>query len=287
MDDFHDLIRLVENLELNVEDFELPNEMWMMIFGYCDVKTLTQCLMACANWRALVEKIFLNEDLFKDEFLKWWDDEEGVIKLRNSWKDCYFKYQTQRKKLRESGLSDNVIEKAKNDLEWVEGDLQSVFFSTWRFYSLPKSMFNYSSIKIVNLGYNGMTLIPLELLNLLELEVLILSNNEIPEIPVELFNLKNLKELRVDKNKLIEIPVEINQCKTLKTLIVGDNPLLKDLPKMSNLKNLKTLGISKMQSLTISNIENCKKINLFYAVETSWKIIRPLMNLFPNAQFVM
>ena len=99
-----------------------------------------------------------------------------------------------------------------------------------------------SSLRTLDLFFNGLAAIPPELGRLTRLERLNLSGNFIAAIPPELGDLANLKRLRLRGNKLTGIPPELGRLANLEHLDISLNALEGAIPEaLSGLGELHSL----------------------------------------------
>ena len=61
---------------------ELPTELFVEIFSFCDPKSLIYCIQTCAEWSAIIHHKFFNKSLWKGLYQNNWRDIENM-KLTN------------------------------------------------------------------------------------------------------------------------------------------------------------------------------------------------------------
>ena len=113
--------------------------------------------------------------------------------------------------------------------------------------SFPKNfsqLFRHS-LKVLSLGGNLLTSIPLELFDLTNLQSLYLGGNQISEIPHDIRKLINLKVLYLGGNQLTSIPNEVGNLVELQALSLCENRLRTLPSSIALLRNLKSLGLHK------------------------------------------
>ena len=81
-------------------------------------------------------------------------------------------------------------------------------------------------MKVLYLGGNQLTSIPVEVGNLTELQALSLCENKLRTLPPSIALLRNLKSLGLHKNLLTALPPEIVKLRGLQELSLRNNPLV-------------------------------------------------------------
>jgi len=115
--------------------------------------------------------------------------------------------------------------------------------------SIPKSIFNFDDLSVLDLSHNNLTAIPDDLENSKNILVLNLGNNNISTIPVQLFiNLSDLLHLDLSNNEFESLPPQMRRLIHLKVLILDGNPLLHaQLRQLPSMVELTTLSLRNTQ----------------------------------------
>ena len=154
--------------------------------------------------------------------------------------------------------------------------------------SIPESIGNLKLLKHLNLRSNKLETIPDSIGNLKLLTHLNLENNPLKLIPESIGNLKSLKELYFTEMKLKILPESIGNLSSLIYLSLGNNQL-KTLPEsIGNLSSLRTLWLSENQlevlPETIGNLKSLKTLGLIRnklsTLPESFKNLTSLKSLF-------
>ncbi|EHA8590684.1 Patatin [Cocos nucifera] len=152
----------------------------------------------------------------------------------------------------------------------------------------PRLADHWKSLKVLNLGGCGLSVLPVELTRLPLLERLYLDNNKLTLLPPELGELRTLKVLRVDHNMLVSVPVELRQCVMLVELSLEHNKLVRpllDFRAMAELRVLRLFGnpleflpeilpLHNLRHLSLANIrieatENLKSVTVQIETDNS------------------
>ncbi len=99
--------------------------------------------------------------------------------------------------------------------------------------SLPESIENLESLRILQLYKNQLTTLPESIGELKALTGLYLHSNNLTYLPESLGNLISLKELELSNNKLNALPNSFWKLKKLKTIDLTNNPLNVDYNSMN------------------------------------------------------
>ncbi len=110
--------------------------------------------------------------------------------------------------------------------------------------ALPLDLFHLN-LKIIDLYYNDLEVIPPEIGNLKDLEILFLAHNKIYELPESLGSLSKLDELYLHNNRLSVLPASLGELSKVQIVRVNDN-YLSEFPNQF-------LGRSKLEYLDIAN----------------------------------
>src|ERR1700678_1014357 len=94
-------------------------------------------------------------------------------------------------------------------------------------------------IRVLNVSYRKLQIVPKELGQLASLQILYLNNNQLQTIPKELGQLASLQELDLSNNQLHTIPKELGQLASLQILYLSNNQLQtipKELGRLASLR---------------------------------------------------
>ncbi|MFT7030891.1 MAG: Leucine-rich repeat (LRR) protein [Marinoscillum sp.] len=129
--------------------------------------------------------------------------------------------------------------------------------------SLPEDLFELD-LKVIDLYYNQLEVIPETMGNLSSLEILFLAYNKIYTLPESLGNLDHLVELYLHHNRLSVLPAGLAQLDKVKVVRVNDNYLV-DFPVQFLIKSqLSDLDISNNQIEQIpASLEKMPALELF------------------------
>lgn len=101
---------------------------------------------------------------------------------------------------------------------------------------LPRQIGQLQNLTTLHLDGNSLTTLPEEIGQLQKLEKLDLSSNQLTVLPKEIEQLQNLRELDLNRNKLTTLPNEIGQLQNLKNLYLrGNNFSPQERKKIQNL----------------------------------------------------
>ncbi|CAB3383447.1 Hypothetical predicted protein [Cloeon dipterum] len=94
----------------------------------------------------------------------------------------------------------------------------SPYYKNWRLLALPNVK---SSLQVLDLSNNNLTILPLDIVKLEMLTTLNLSNNHITKFPTAFGLLKRLRNLNISRNKIVAIDVSFKMLK-LNTCDISD-----------------------------------------------------------------
>ena len=117
--------------------------------------------------------------------------------------------------------------------------------------TLPESIGNLKSLKLLFLRFNRLKTIPETIGNLTSLKYLNLQSNKLDTIPESIGNLKFLETLRLDRNPLNSIPESIGNLASLKELYLGEIELAILPESIGNLSSLRYLSLERNQLTTL------------------------------------
>ena len=83
---------------------------------------------------------------------------------------------------------------------------------------IPEEIFEFSSLKELNLSRNRLTSLPPEIKKLSNLRSLIVRSNQLTKLPAEIGELIRLEELDLHKNNIYSLPSALGKLKQLRTL---------------------------------------------------------------------
>ena len=126
---------------------------------------------------------------------------------------------------------------------WKGGRITTLAINNADLQSLPKSIGELTSLRILHLDNNVLTSLPESIGNLNNLTELALDENKINSLPVSIGNLTNLQGLSMDNNKLNTLPENIGKLKNLRELYLNYNQITILPESFGNLKNLEILLI--------------------------------------------
>jgi len=154
--------------------------------------------------------------------------------------------------------------------------------------TLPESIGNLKSLRLLNLRSNKLETIPDSIGNLKLLTHLNLENNPLKTISESIGNLKSLKELYLMGMKLKMLPESIGNLSSLTYLSLNNNQLDSLPESIGNLSSLKILflGENRLDKLpeTIGNLTSLKTLGLrnnnLSTLPKSFENLKSLENLF-------
>ncbi len=166
------------------------------------------------------------------------------------------------------------LDLAYNKMGSIEFDeslnLHSLVLKGCELREIPKSLYQMTSLKRLNLEDNHITDVSADIGDLSEIIEINLSRNDIMRIHQDIDKLQQLKVLNVDRNDLRSIPKSLGKLQNLTRLTISNNKI-QELPSaLYELKNLVTLnanwnvlsqiypGIGKMKQLKHLNLHSCK-----------------------------
>lgn len=111
-------------------------------------------------------------------------------------------------------------EKTFYSLEEAAADPEKVYklcLSKKKYKAIPKEVFYFTNLQILDLSDNKIEIIPAEMGNLKRLQFLNLYSNKIKSLPAEMQELGHLHTLYVADNRLTEIPAWVGGMGKLRT----------------------------------------------------------------------
>ena len=112
---------------------------------------------------------------------------------------------------------------------------------------LPDTIGKLKSLKVLDLGGNGLTMLPESIGNLTSLQSLGLWRNRLRTLPEAIGNLTSLEDLFLYGNELTTLPESIGNLKSLQTLDLWVNQLTSLPESIGNLTSLQTLYLQENQ----------------------------------------
>ncbi|MHA1913352.1 MAG: leucine-rich repeat domain-containing protein [Promethearchaeota archaeon] len=131
--------------------------------------------------------------------------------------------------------------------------------------SLPESIGNLTSLRMLYLPQNNLITIPESIGNLTSLRYLNFRSNKLETIPDSIGNLKFLKLFLIDSNHLKSVPESIGNLLSLHELYLSENNLTTLPESISNLSSLEQLWLYQNELETLPEaIGNLKSLRILY-----------------------
>jgi Leucine-rich repeat (LRR) protein len=164
--------------------------------------------------------------------------------------------------LNELQLQENELTEIPEGISALK-NLTKLSFYKNQLKSLPDDLFDLN-LKVIDLYYNDLEVIPSEIGNLTDLEILFLAHNKIYSLPESIGELTNLDELYLHHNRLSVLPGSLSQLNKLRVVRVNDN-YLEDFPsQFLGIQSIVDLDISNNQIKTIPDkLASQKNLQLF------------------------
>ncbi|MFX1260061.1 MAG: leucine-rich repeat domain-containing protein, partial [Promethearchaeota archaeon] len=138
--------------------------------------------------------------------------------------------------------------------------------------TLPESIGNLSSLKDLRLGGNKLSTLPESITKLTSLQKLNLQSNQLTTLPESIGNLSSLKDLWLGGNKLSTLPESITNFMSLKKLYLSDNQFTTLPESIGNLTSLQTLNLWNNQLSTLpESIWKCKNLESLNLGDNPWE----------------
>ncbi|ABC29905.1 Leucine-rich repeat (LRR) protein [Hahella chejuensis KCTC 2396] len=132
--------------------------------------------------------------------------------------------------------------------------------------SLPKSISEMKSLKVVHLGWNEFKEFPVELFDIEGLKDVYISKNKISHIDEGLKNINSLRRIILSHNELKEFPHVFTEMPKLKILDLGTNAISEIPESIRNMSGLIGLSLSyndvKAIPAGIGGLENLTMLDL-------------------------
>lgn len=117
------------------------------------------------------------------------------------------------------------------------------------FSEFPVNITDLSSLRFLDLSFNGFREIPHAIAKLKNLVGLNLEGNQLTTLPPEIGQLTNLKELNIRSNKIDSLPASIRQLTLIREFNIDENPILTRL-------NIDTKGLSAREIMDVFFSDN-------------------------------
>lgn len=124
---------------------------------------------------------------------------------------------------------------------------ESLSLSGYGLTAVPSGIGNLSTLKILNLEQNRLSVLSPEICGLAALENLVLAQNRLTTLPREIGNLRTLQHLDLGLNLLSTLPEEIGELVALKWLYLVRNQFSSLPPNIGRLVALEQLHLDKNQ----------------------------------------
>lgn len=185
-----------------------------------------------------------------------------VLKVNNSKIDKVHHSLYELAGLKELQLQENQIKQMPDGISKM-AHLEKLSFYKNELKDLPTDIFQLD-LKIIDVYYNQLEVIPDAIGSLSKLEVLFLAHNRIYSLPESVGKLANLKELYLHHNRLSVLPESIDQLTKLKVARVNDNYLIEFPDQFLGMSDLVDLDVSGNQLETLSrDLEHLESLELF------------------------
>ncbi|CAG9126354.1 unnamed protein product [Plutella xylostella] len=119
---------------------------------------------------------------------------------------------------------------------------------------LDKSVFQLTSINLLNISDTCLTAIPDEIKQLVNLQSLLLFGNKIQEFNENITSLPKLKVLDLSRNQLKSVPESLNKMKELTSINLSSNEI-ESMPKFVDFPNLIIVDISNNKLSSFLDLE--------------------------------
>ncbi len=119
----------------------------------------------------------------------------------------------------------------------------SIDLSRKKLYELPKDLYRFRELKLLNLSKNKLSLLSDSFAVFSHLETLTISSNKFESLPAVLFKLGTLRYLFAAKNEITSIQDEIQYMQALEEIDLYDNPISSIGTGLQQLKMLKKLDL--------------------------------------------
>ncbi|XP_053617390.1 leucine-rich repeat-containing protein 47-like [Plodia interpunctella] len=141
---------------------------------------------------------------------------------------------------------------------------------------LDKSVFQLTSLNLLNISDTCLTAIPDEIKRLVNLQSLLLFGNKIEVFNENITYLSKLKVLDLSRNQLKSIPESINNMKDLSSINFSSN-LIDSFPKLGDLPNLISVDVSNNKLTRFPDVDEANLPHL-----TDFKVKGNAIESLPN-----
>lgn len=151
--------------------------------------------------------------------------------------------------LNELQLQENELSVIPAGISKLHGLTKLSFYKN-KIRELPKDLFEMN-LKVIDLYYNELEVVPEAIAKLKKLEILYLAHNKIYSLPESIGELTNLDQFYIHHNRLSVLPHSISKLSGLKTARVNDNYLSEFPAQFLQMAGLKDLDVSNNQLTTL------------------------------------
>ena len=106
---------------------------------------------------------------------------------------------------------------------------------------LPRPLTPWRQLRVLDLGFNRLTLVPKCIGDLASLQLLNLAHNQLTTLPAEIGKLTQLQVLGLRSNQLSALPAEVGELQALHSLFLTDNKLSELPGTLGKLRKLRKL----------------------------------------------
>lgn len=185
-----------------------------------------------------------------------------VLKVNNSKVDQIDKSLYEMPHLVELQLQENQLTTIPKGISKM-AHLTKLSFYKNQIKSLPDDLFEMN-LKVIDLYYNELEVIPETIGNFKDLEVLFLAHNKIYSLPESIGQLTKLEEFYAHHNRLSVLPASVSNLQKLKIARVNDNYLVEFPTQFIGMKDLVDLDVSNNQLTTLHpDLEQLPLLELF------------------------
>jgi hypothetical protein len=232
-----------------IKRWEDPSRTPYFVIGYFALLTggkisekLRQRILEAAKWE--YEDGYWTEEGFALKRQIYLEDFREKIKILRSGQKLHtaiFKYPE------EDFLNSKVVVGVNQLKDYYNhgklSNIHHVNLDGWGLKSIPKEVFELSSLKSLSLSHNSLREISDELSNLTSLESLYLDYNLFKSYPEPIGVLISLNSLNISHNEICSLPEPIGMMSSLKSLNISYNDI-SSLPKsIRNLRQLKSIDL--------------------------------------------
>ncbi|WP_421877318.1 hypothetical protein [Marinoscillum sp.] len=185
-----------------------------------------------------------------------------VLKINNSGIDAIDPSFYQLDQLDELQLQENSLTTIPAGISKME-NLTKLSFYKNKLEDLPNDLFEMN-LKVIDLYYNNLEVIPETIGNFKDLEILFLAHNRIYSLPETIGQLTRLEEFYVHHNRLSVLPESVSGLTNLRVARVNDNYLTEFPDQFLGMKSLEDFDVSNNQLTTLDpGVEQLPSLELF------------------------